>query len=387
MYTDRVVLIENSNEFINLLLSPNDNSLEISSMIGNVDISDLSRTLQHFMDGHGNDLNLLAFLMPNCNTNPTPSVLSKFNAFAKCTGSYLRLFERLLRIIQNDEHSIGYHQMCLNIIYHFFNDIGENTDILNKNDILSLVNKILNTTNNDNFYMTQFLKILVMYLESPNDKVYQDTKAYVLEYTNFKYTYDSAVNVSYNSIVKLSDSHFFELAFILKQNLVTAFKNEFTKYIETHKVLGDYWKHEILLSTQLFYQLAQRQGLINTCEFILLAMNADTKITSSFITTTFDEFNALFHELDVSDMLLINELTNELIQVGGTINRLKFMKLFKNTTQIRKLLFGRYDVTSKSLFENILSTPFEQANGYVLDYIWSEFRLSERPELLTHVCI
>jgi len=69
-----------------------------------------------------------------------------------------------------------------------------------------------------------------------------------------------------------------------------------------------------------------------------------------------------------------------------------FEKRFKNTPLIRKFLFGRKDLSSKSLFETILSVNnaniYEKADhDYVLNYIWNEFRLYEVPELLTIVSI
>ena len=67
------------------------------------------------------------------------------------------------------------------------------------------------------------------------------------------------------------------------------------------------------------------------------------------------------------------------------------MKTFKNTSKIRKLFFGRKDLKSRSLFEDVLSKSelegglWDEGFTEVLSYIWSEFRLWEKPEIWTMV--
>lgn len=66
---------------------------------------------------------------------------------------------------------------------------------------------------------------------------------------------------------------------------------------------------------------------------------------------------------------------------------------FRNTPKIKKLLFGRKDFNSESLFEKFLSIPSKE-NEINMDFfdetlkcIWNEFRLWEKPEILTLVSI
>lgn len=75
----------------------------------------------------------------------------------------------------------------------------------------------------------------------------------------------------------------------------------------------------------------------------------------------------------------------DFINIGG------FIELFQNKLKIRKLLFGRKDVRSKSIFEEIISEyvlkdgKWNEDYGKLLSYIWHEFRLWEVPEIYTMV--
>lgn len=68
-----------------------------------------------------------------------------------------------------------------------------------------------------------------------------------------------------------------------------------------------------------------------------------------------------------------------------------FEKLFKNKPKIRRFLFGRKDLKSESLFEKILSLSNFQTEELVenfsdiLKYLWNEFQLWDKPEILTLV--
>jgi len=92
---------------------------------------------------------------------------------------------------------------------------------------------------------------------------------------------------------------------------------------------------------------------------------------------------------------LDNNLIETYIQDDGSdqdfINVLGFMEVFQNKLKIRKLLFGRKDVRSKSIFEEILSKcvlidgKWNEDYAKLLSYIWHEFRLWEVPEIYTMV--
>jgi len=61
-----------------------------------------------------------------------------------------------------------------------------------------------------------------------------------------------------------------------------------------------------------------------------------------------------------------------------------FEKLFKNTPETRRLLFGRRKLKRESLFETILSN---KSFCYLIKYIWNEFKLWEKPEVLSLVSL
>ena len=64
----------------------------------------------------------------------------------------------------------------------------------------------------------------------------------------------------------------------------------------------------------------------------------------------------------------------------GTIYN--FKKLIKNTPKTRRLLFGRRTLKEESLFETILSNELLCC---LIEYIWNEFKLWEKPEVLSLV--
>ena len=76
---------------------------------------------------------------------------------------------------------------------------------------------------------------------------------------------------------------------------------------------------------------------------------------------------------------------------GINVDSESFKKLFRNTPEIRKLLFGRHNLKAKSIFEEILSKfDYKQIISDenfddVLSFIWNEFRLWEVPEIWTMV--
>lgn len=69
----------------------------------------------------------------------------------------------------------------------------------------------------------------------------------------------------------------------------------------------------------------------------------------------------------------------------------EFKKIFRNSPKFRKLLFGRKDFKSESLLEQILSIALKKSEvstelfDEALKYIWNDFRLWEKPEILTMV--
>jgi hypothetical protein len=78
---------------------------------------------------------------------------------------------------------------------------------------------------------------------------------------------------------------------------------------------------------------------------------------------------------------------------GTFIDGENFKQMFKNTPKVRKIFFGRKDLKSKNLFEEILSNlklhggVWGKNFAEIFSYIWSEFRLWEIPEIWTMVII
>lgn len=79
-------------------------------------------------------------------------------------------------------------------------------------------------------------------------------------------------------------------------------------------------------------------------------------------------------------------MTNIITDDDRTID--EFKNLFCSTPKVRKLLFGRKDFKSESLFEQILSINKDismESFQEILQHIWNEFKLWEKPEILTLV--
>ena len=89
---------------------------------------------------------------------------------------------------------------------------------------------------------------------------------------------------------------------------------------------------------------------------------------------------------------MTNFITNSLISERNFHDVIdEFENMFRNTQKIRKLLFGRKDFKSKSLFEQILSISsmgnkmWQDLFVEIIRHIWNEFKLWEKPEILTLV--
>jgi hypothetical protein len=73
------------------------------------------------------------------------------------------------------------------------------------------------------------------------------------------------------------------------------------------------------------------------------------------------------------------------------INLEHFKRKFKNNQKTCRLLFGRKDFNSQSLFEYIITLKnLAESDHYdsflqILNYIWNEFGLKDKPEILIMV--
>jgi len=94
------------------------------------------------------------------------------------------------------------------------------------------------------------------------------------------------------------DDKYFQLAFLLNENLIAKFKVEFKNFISMHKkYFGEYWTTAIKLNSQLLYIKADNQELVDVREFILIELeDPDMKKP---ITITFEKvakFQTIFNE-------------------------------------------------------------------------------------------
>ena len=78
------------------------------------------------------------------------------------------------------------------------------------------------------------------------------------------------------------------------------------------------------------------------------------------------------------------------------IDTSNFIEILKNTDKVRKIVFGRKDLKSESIFEKFWSLKFDDKDSSDDDYkdaqflecahhIWNELRLWEKPEFLVMV--
>ncbi|XP_070506632.1 uncharacterized protein [Chironomus tepperi] len=395
-------------KFENILISTEDKSAIISMVFRLYQNEkflsktiDLSLVMKYIHEGYGHFLNLFSILIHNWNDINDDSeyfLIMKFDTYQKATNNKESLFEKLFSIIDDKEKSM-YHHICLKIIYYYFDEVNKSPieNILENSHIQDLIIKATKLRNEE--YKARILKILVIYLDNTKDEIYNKIKERVLKSVNYNFSYTSVAKISYESIVRHLDDLFFQLVFLLKENQILHFKTDFEKFKSKYQqLLGDYWSNAIRLNSQLLYRMAEEQSLRDTSEFLLQStgdFELKQPITAKF--KKLEDFYVVFNEpLDKENEKILtsleNFIQNEFISIYDDFeicfNTYGFERKFKNTPIIRKFLFGRRDLTSKSLFETILSinnaNVYQKADhDYVLNYIWNEFRLFEIPELLT----
>ncbi|KAL7031477.1 hypothetical protein ACKWTF_007031 [Chironomus riparius] len=362
---------------------------------------DLQAVMKHFIEGNGNFLNLFSILIYNWHDMCDDSkyyLIVKFKSYEMASDNKESLFDKLFDIIEDKEMSM-YHHLCLKIIYSYFDEVNkcQVENVLENTNIQILIQKAIELRNEE--YKRRILKILLVYLDNTKDETYNNIKRKVLESVKYDFNFTSVCKVSYNSIVRYCDYKFFNLVFLLKENQVLHFKTNFQECIKTYQqLLGDYWTNAIRLNAQLLYLMAEEQGFRDTSEFLLIS-TGDFELKQPIVSKfkKLEAFYVVFNEpMDEKDEQLLESLTNfiknDFVSVDDDyeifFDIYEFERRFKNTPLIRKLLFGREDLSSPSLFEMILSmnnaNVYEKADhDYVLNYIWNEFRLYEVPEILT----
>ncbi|XP_070498405.1 uncharacterized protein [Chironomus tepperi] len=399
-------------EYNEILMSCDDNSDLISLILRELEDEEFVKNkcasiMEYYANREDANLkNLFSVLMFNWHEQNHSEnkyfLVKKFTAFGELTGNK-SLFEKLLAII-DDESVKEYHQICVKIIYYYFNEakVLNNQDsnseqiepipAFTNNDIISLISKVLKMNNDQ--YKNQILKILVVHLSYSDDSSYADIKSNILEATKHQNEFRSPYKQSYQAITKHCDEKFFEMAFYLKQNLVMKFKVEYKNFIEMHKkYFGEFWVTAIKFNSQLLNAIAELQDLVETKEFLLIELN-DPEIKSSptIIFEKISEFQAVFNEpLDDKDEELLTQLTDFIdnrLQGETYLYTEQFKRHFKNNKKTFRLFFGRKDFKSPSLFEKIITMEkFAETEFYnnfleILNYIWHEFGLKDKPEVL-----
>lgn len=374
------------------LLSPADHSNSIVKAIRyheahnlNEFLSSLKNRFNYFVNGHGNDINFLSFLM---NGENSTYLIEKFEAF-----TVPEVFNRLFLILEN-ELLRGYHYICIKIIYVYFDKLKwSDQPTITPEDLIYAIKGTLGINNDE--LKRKILRILVVYLKC-SDNCYSEIKNVILSlFENVLIV--SRCTISYRTIVRQCDGFFFELVFLLQEKNICTFKQKLIKFVENCKSwFGEFWSYQIRDSLKFLYKIAEDHLLISTKEFIINFL-PNTDLTS--FVTEFNELSPFYCILDdLSEeeqhklAVLTDFVENSLIIIDDDVtaynNCSGFKRLFKNNELTKKLLFGRLDLYSDSLFEKILrkpKLPYTYEDEYVLNYIWTEFQLFTLPCLFTMV--
>ncbi|KAL7051821.1 hypothetical protein ACKWTF_004645 [Chironomus riparius] len=342
--------------------------------------------------------NLLSILMYDWfmlskNSPDSYFLMTKFNFFSKSDEKmHEKLFKKLLDVFDSSDN-LDYYELCLNIIYFLFSEIKyylENTRVNVDNFrilvVPELIKMSLDMTNKE--YRTKILKLVTAFLDNADEEVYQILKQKILESIQHEASpHQSACKISYNEIMKHCDELYFKLLFLLHENLMMSFKFEYKDFMAVYQsYFGEFWTYAIKQNAQLLYVFSYLQELFDTKEFLLISTegtNLKSNITSTIRKVA--EFQAVFVEpLDKIHKKLLDQMTNIITDDDRTID--EFKNLFCSTPKVRKLLFGRKDFKSESLFEQILSLNKDismESFQEILQHIWNEFKLWEKPEILT----
>lgn len=240
----------------------------------------------------------------------------KFEFFRSSENKiYEKLFVKILNIF-DDPKNQEYCQYCFIIINFLFCEVKstieelqmneeEEKKIVNrsliknfrKNIIPKLIILVLKVNNYE--YRTQVLKLVTAFLDNTDEELYKILKQKILDSIKFEtIAHQSACKMSYNKIMKHCDRLYFQLLFLLNENLLMAFKFEYKNFKKVYQNnYGEYWNHAIKQNAQFLYIYADLQQLVDTKEFLLMITEeADlkSKITSTFKKVA--EFHTVFVE-------------------------------------------------------------------------------------------
>lgn len=255
------------------------------------------------------------------------------------------LLNILIKII-NDSNLIIYHEICMIVIYKYFNnDIIEHIDNNQLTTLLDNASTIINKK-----YKNNIFKLILAFLHNINHE----------NFINKNFIYDTvniSINTSYNNILYYFDYLFAELI----NNLITCnlinFKNKFDILLKKYYDIFDkgYIDSYIKINIAILYKVAYNRKLLNTCTTIWNKFpNFDS---SSFISNINNDKNSyLFivynNNLSNNDLQIINKINN-ILNTIDSVKDINVLELINKLTN-KKIIFRRRTLKDTSIFEKLL---------------------------------
>lgn len=237
----------------------------------------------------------------------------KFEFFRSSENKiYEKLFPKILNVF-DDPKNQELCQYCLIVIYFLFSEVKGTIEELQKNEeeekkivsrslinnfrrnvVPKLIVMVLKVKNVE--YRTQVLKLVTAFLDNADEELYEILKQKITDGIDKACLHQSVCKMSYNEIMKHCDEFYFELLFLLNENLMMTFKfkyKNFKRHYENY--FGEYWNYAIKQNAQLLYIFADLQQLVDTKEFLLMiteGTDLKSKITSTIKKVA--EFRTVF---------------------------------------------------------------------------------------------
>lgn len=212
------------------------------------------KTLIFYAAQSSNSGNLLSFLMYDW-YKPEASVDKKYQLELKSTQYHNEtggdLLSKLYEII-DDESTHAYRDVCLRIVFQYFFEMLEDTGsdydrrrkVYNNLNSFGSIKRAFLIQNTE--YREQILEVIMLFWlkTDDNSEDYSQNKAIIL-----------SLEMSPES------QKFFELAFLLKENMNSHFEKEFEEFVKKSiKTHGDYHKVIIKYRGRFLCEIAGRQG-------------------------------------------------------------------------------------------------------------------------------
>ncbi|KAL7026858.1 hypothetical protein ACKWTF_005203 [Chironomus riparius] len=308
---------EDKSAAISLFIELNDQGHNSSFWIENVDLENVMR---HYASSKCFNLkNLLSILMFDWFNSKNVSnydLCQKFEAFEKFGDS---LMKKLLQIFDRNEYK-PFYRACLKIIYQYLHEktleiketsydnkgmIQESREAIHNEEekfqtqLNKFINEALLIKNEE--YKVKVLKAFIVYLQNTTNENFTTLKEKIMEAVQYNFKQYSSYDILIDSIVKHCDEKFFQLIFLLKENLVNNFEFGLEDLITTYKKFyGEYWETAMKKNVRLLYHAA-----VNFCEEskfsvylkLILAKCSFLDINSSILKSfkEVDDFYVLFN--------------------------------------------------------------------------------------------